>query len=346
MLAWQLGLQRLDWLSVNKLSVSAFGDFGTSQVFGTEMYIRLAHWTLLTWRLVFGLIGVFFGSHPIVNAARCADMRYLTFKVLLVALSSCVISLSVCVVSAHGADSLLGQVDRLAALYRIKIQTSHETFPVTNNHGQIEGANPNQQALLKYLPLFFGEFTLYPQAVIERAGLKAIVLCERLKFAGQLRSSIPDYLHDTLYYDVSRGSETPDYKRNSIHHEFFHIIDWKDDGLVYQDQVWAALNPPGFKYGSGGKNAQNDSTVGVVTDSLKGFLTRYAMTGVEEDKAETFSHMMISYRMVEQRTKHDPVLKAKFDYIKVLCQKFSSTMDDAFWKRMSERSQISGGAIE
>lgn len=264
---------------------------------------------------------------------RDAFLRFFVFFALAVFL--------VALAPAICADSQLGQVDRLAALYRINIQTNHETFPVKNNHGLIEGTNPDQRALNTYLPYFFSEFALYPPAVVERAGLKAVILCEHLKFAGQLRSAVPDYLHETLYLDVSRGIETPDYMRTSLHHEFFHIIDWKDDGLVYQDKTWTALNASGFSYGTGGKNAQNDSEVGVVKDSLRGFLTRYSMTGVEEDKSELFAYMITDYRMVEQRAKADPVLKAKVEYMKALCKNFSPELGEAFWKRMSERSTIS-----
>ncbi len=242
------------------------------------------------------------------------------------------------IVAPHGiAESQLGQVDRLAALYHIQVQTNNETFPVRNNHGLIEGSNPAPNALLKYLPLFLTEFTKYPTDVIARSGLKTVVLCEHLKFAGQLRSAIPDYLHETLYLDVSRGIETPDYMRTAVHHEFFHIIDWKDDGSVYQDPAWLVLNQTGFRYGTGGKYAQNDDTVSLVNDSLRGFLTRYAMTGVEEDKSEMFAHMMTNYGMVQQRAKNDPVLQSKFVQMKALCKKFSPSMDEAFWSKMSER---------
>ncbi len=62
-----------------------------------------------------------------------------------------------------------------------------------------------------------------------------VVRARELTFAGQRRNAIPDFEHDTLYLDVSRGAYSKSYFRKVIHHEFFHIIDYRDDGSLYND---------------------------------------------------------------------------------------------------------------
>ena len=109
-----------------------------------------------------------------------------------------------------------------------------------------------------------------------------MVLCKELSFAGQRRNAIPDCEHETLYLDVSRGSYSKTYLRGVIHHEFFHIIDFRDDGSVYQDKRWKALNPEKFRYGSGGRTVQDLAKTSVLTDKYPGFLNHYSTTGVEE----------------------------------------------------------------
>ena len=69
-----------------------------------------------------------------------------------------------------------------------------------------------------------------------------------------------------------------------FHHELFHLVDWKDDGVLYGDVEWAKLKPSSFRYGDGGVNMQNDSSLSLVTDKFPGFVTRYSTAGVEEDK--------------------------------------------------------------
>ena len=115
-----------------------------------------------------------------------------------------------------------------------------------------------------------------------------------------------------------------------------HIIDFHDDGSVYQDKDWAALNAPGFKYGSGGSKAQDQPTTSLLTDKLPGFLNHYSTTGVEEDKAEIFANLMVDFEYVQLRAEQDPVLKAKVERMKALLAAFCPAMNDDLWKKVRE----------
>jgi hypothetical protein len=225
------------------------------------------------------------------------------------------------------------QLDQIAAAYEIEIVTGDPGLPAATAYGMIGGDSADRAALRRYVGLFAAEFTLYPPSLVKRARLRRVVLCTGLTFAGEHRTAIPDYEHDTLYLDVSAGSYDKAYIRAAIHHEFFHIVDYQDDGEVYRDERWAALNPPGFKYGSGGRSAQSDSNMSVLTDKWPGFLTHYATTGVEEDKAETFAHMIVHAGYVALRAKADPVLRAKVQRMKELVVVFCPDMTEGFWDR-------------
>jgi hypothetical protein len=125
--------------------------------------------------------------------------------------------------------------------------------------------------------------------------------------------------------------------RGVIHHEFFHIIDYQDDGEVYRDDAWASLNPDGFRYGTGGKDMQDDHGAGVWDDSLRGVLNRYSTAGVEEDKAEIFAYMITAYQAVERRAANDPVLFAKTETMRDLVARFCSEAGPDFWDLVAER---------
>src|SRR5262249_29502615 len=138
----------------------------------------------------------------------------------------------------------------------------------------------------------------------------------------------------------ARGRGSDLYVREVIHHEFYHIIDYRDDGKLYQDDSWAKLNPPDFKYGTGGKNAQNDPTVSLSSDKYPGFLNRYATTGVEEDKAEIFSHLMAEPQMVLDRAAKDMVLQSKVDRMKELMSIFCPAMDKKYWETILQTKRV------
>src|SRR5205807_2349389 len=109
-------------------------------------------------------------------------------------------------------------------------------------------------------------------------------------------------------------------------------IDLRDDGELYRDDGWAALNPKGFRYGTGGKEAQGDATVSLAEGAAPGFVSRYAMTAVEEDKAEVFAHMMVGYDRLEKRTQGDRVLGLKMGRMARLLKQFSPAVDGEFWR--------------
>ncbi len=225
------------------------------------------------------------------------------------------------------------QLSRIAKAYNIKILAAGSTFTVKTTHGAIEGRLANGPELENYIRLFVPEFTLYPAALVKRSRLEMIVLCNDLFFAGQRRSAIPDFEHDTLYIDVSHGSKNKLYLRKVMHHEFFHIIDYRDDGSVYRDERWSRLNAASFHYGNGGRNAQSEKGTGLLTDRFPGFLNHYSTTGVEEDKAEMFAHLICESANVERMANDDAVLRAKIKLMKEILSDLCPQMNDEFWEK-------------
>jgi hypothetical protein len=228
------------------------------------------------------------------------------------------ISVVLALLPRHESDQRFMNLSR-----QLNVQIVNGTaFPEQLTSGVINGHAATRDAIERYAPLLEQELRLYPRALFARIGLRRIVLCQGLSFAGQLRGAVPDFGHNTYYLDVSRGIENTTYMRRVLHHDLFHIIDWRDDGVLYGDPQWESLNAPGFHYGSGGKNAQNDSSMSVLTEKLPGFLDRYATTGAEEDKAELFAMMMVDPAYVHRRCEADAVLRAKVQRMRELMRSF------------------------
>jgi len=217
--------------------------------------------------------------------------------------------------------------------YGLSLVTIRPEFPVSSGGGSITGTEAPPDAVTSYLHLLEQEWNRYPVELIKRTRLKRIVICKDLAYEKQLRAAVPDLQHDTLYLDALRGRNSDIYVRNVIHHEFYHIIDLRDDGQLYKDDNWSTLNPPGFTYGTGGRNAQTDGTMSLTTTLFPGFLTKYSTTGVEEDKAETFANMMTDPAGSALRAASDPVIAAKIGMMKQLLESFCPQMNAEFWHR-------------
>jgi len=234
----------------------------------------------------------------------------------------------------EAAEDAFSELEKIAADYKIEIIATDPRFPVATTYGDIDGKGSDRELLKNYARLFAPEFTLYPPELVKRTKLKQIVLCEELSFDGQRRNAVPDFEHNTLYLEVRRGADNKTYLRKVIHHEYFHIIDYMDDGRVYQDKRWAALNLVDFKYGSGGRNVQNLGTTSVLTEKFPGFLNHYSTTGVEEDKAEVFANMIIDPAYVEDRASKNHVLLAKVERMRDLLLSFCPEMNEEFWEKV------------
>lgn len=240
----------------------------------------------------------------------------------------------VCVVLTSAAASA-AHLTELAKKYDLEFVTSAPKFPVQITGGAIDGAEAAKDDVEKYAAVFAFEWSLYPPELVKRTRLKKVVFCKDLSFAKQLRTAVPDFENDVLYLDVLRGRGDITYVRKVIHHEFFHIIDIRDDGLLYEDERWAKLNPAGFRYGSGGARLQDDPTVTVPKDE-PGFLNRYAAAGVEEDKAEVFAHLMVEPKMMTDRAAKDKYMRAKVERMKELLAAFTPKADEAFWEAVEK----------
>lgn len=222
--------------------------------------------------------------------------------------------------------------------HQIEIITADPVFPVKLAHGEVNGKKADARVLHPFLAIFVDEFSLYPPDLTKRARLMRVVICIELKFAGQLRTAVPDWEYDTLYLDAARGANNKNYVRTVLHHEFFHMVDVRDDGSLYKDERWARLNPKDFRYGTGGRNAQDLATTSVLTDKFPGFLNHYSTTGVEEDKAEIFAHMMVQPERIAEQSGKDPVLKAKCQRMRELLKAFCPNVNADFWERVRKRS--------
>ena len=74
-----------------------------------------------------------------------------------------------------------------------------------------------------------------------------------------------------------------------------------------------------------------DSCCGNLAQNIPGFLTRYSTSAVEEDRAELFSHMIINYQYVEEKSNLDVILKAKVAYLQNEIANVCSDIDYHFW---------------
>ncbi|MBX3114372.1 MAG: hypothetical protein KF836_07375 [Fimbriimonadaceae bacterium] len=223
-------------------------------------------------------------------------------------------------------------LSELGTQYGFEVEVPTSTVSWQGQGYTVKGEPTSQDALEKYTQLFANEWKLYPVSFVKKAKVFKITFCVSLSLNNQFRAAVPSYDADRMFYDTAAGAYNSNYQRNVVHHEYFHMVDQREKRL-YTDPEWASLNPPDFKYGSGGAQMRT-SGAGSLTDKIPGFLTLYGTSGVEEDKAELFAHMIVDGEFVANRAKLDPVLNKKIGLLKKRLTEFDSSMGDLFWKKI------------
>ena len=189
------------------------------------------------------------------------------------------------------------------------------------------------QDVRDYLLLFAQELNKYPVGLIRTANLQQIALVKELSYDEQPRAALPDFLKEILYLDVFRGAKNRLYQRHVVHHEFYHLLEEEVfHDPYYKDPAWAALNPAGFRYGSGGAAAQKGPQYKLSHPRL-GFINLYSTSGLEEDKAEIFAALMLpeEARLLTAWSRSDPFLAAKLAAMKASLKLKVPEMDEAWW---------------
>lgn len=269
------------------------------------------------------------------NSSLLASAR-LRFALALSALAA------VFLATAFANETPLAQLEKLAREYSITILHDRALFPVHTPYGTITGAVAQRSEAAAYAPILVAEFGLYPTSFVKKTRLRRIVLCRDLRFDRERQEAVPDYVHNTLYLDVTSGEKDLEYRRLIIHREFFHIVDFRDDGWVFSDVRWERINPKAFQYGrQRGFAMKPDPRGSVITDSIPGFLTPRARTGVAQDKAEVFAHLILHPSLVKDRARKDEFVGRKVARMKRLLARFCPDMGASFWTGIQTRESSS-----
>ena len=231
-------------------------------------------------------------------------------------------------------------LDELAREYGVEIVyrgTIDASSVGSNFSGEMESADPSH--LVRYAPALAAELSRYPAPVIKKTKLKRIVLCKNLSVGLQPRAGIAILDEHTLCLDVAACARNERHGRLAMHHEIFHLIDQADDGSL-DDPEWRRLNPSDFHYRKGSTGVSDDPTVLFSRSAPDGFVSKYATVDEDEDKAETFAHLMTDPDALAARASSDTCLADKVRRLEGLLAEFSG--GERFWEISTQRDSGEG----
>jgi hypothetical protein len=190
-----------------------------------------------------------------------------------------------------------------------------KTAELNVEHGKLTGTRPTPAQISEAALALRKELARYPSEFIAAIGFQRLVLIEGLKHKGVPASAF-------AIAPAAAMLATPAMFSNpfGLHHELFHFADYRLLGRPPDDSAWIALNAPGTRYGSGGRRmvASTTGSYGRLNEprrDLPGFVTEYATSAPEEDRADVFAMLLAQPTLSTELAASDPAIAAKMRYV-------------------------------
>lgn len=188
----------------------------------------------------------------------------------------------------------------------VPLLESTKPFELSLSNGPVHGTPPSAAQLNVASRLVARELDRYPPSFLKKIRLAGVVFASDLSEGDGPIPSLPNVGGLLLIDATSMESDLV----RCFHHEVFHFFDLIDDGVVSPDVSWEALNAPAFSYGSGGRTLRG-AWAAKTTTEIPGFLSAYATSGVEEDKADLFAYAVARPAVTREHMRDDRFLTAK-----------------------------------
>lgn len=178
-------------------------------------------------------------------------------------------------------------------------------------------------ALKSFAKLFIEETSRYPLSWWNKAIPPFLVFVKAVKVNGEIVGGVE---HGAVIYNIEDISNPDDSKR-VIHHELMHWLELSSKTRT--DPAWPAT-PSAYlqKYSL-------STDYNFLEHPEAGFVTGYAKTNSQEDKAEIYAYLFTPDRLekLNQWEKNDLLLKAKVEYLKKFIKQRVDKMDDTYFAR-------------
>ncbi len=191
----------------------------------------------------------------------------------------------------------------------LKYLNSKQNFIIgVKNNIKCEKANKSN--LANTFSIIERNLEKYDAKFLKKINLRFIVLCENLYISEINTAGIPDYKKRTLILDINFEKK---YFERVIHHEIFHLV-YDSFKEFFNDKTWSDFNKKSFKYAE--CSTCSDRLNLDLYDDTDGFVTEYSKSIPSEDMAEVFSFLIFDRINLENKSKNDPILLNKINYIK------------------------------
>ena len=179
--------------------------------------------------------------------------------------------------------------------------------------GKLTGTRPSPAKVNETAIRVKDELARYPKEFVQGLGFQRLVLIMDLRHKGVAPGAFVMGPAGAMF---ANPLALPGY---SLAHELFHFVDYRLFGWPARAEGWSTLHPDAT-YGSGGRQAVaqaagNHAQLSEPRRDLPGFVTLYAQSAQEEDRAEVFATLIARRPLALELIASDSVIAAKCRYV-------------------------------
>ena len=179
--------------------------------------------------------------------------------------------------------------------------------------GKLTGSLPSPAMISEAAGGVKATLARYPAKFVQRIGFQHLVLIANLRHKGVAPGA---FVMGPAGAMVANPQGLSGYH---FHHELFHFADYRLFGWPPRCESWSKLHPEAA-YGSGGRQAVaqaggDPQQLRAPRRDLPGFVTVYAQSAAEEDRAEVFATLIERHPLALELIASDPVIAAKCRFV-------------------------------
>jgi hypothetical protein len=193
-------------------------------------------------------------------------------------------------------------------------------IPHSSNFTYTLAQPSDQEEIRGFAAMLAEELAKYPRGCFKKMHLEKIDICKDVVTGGIGGGGFPDAEHNTMFFGFDMSEDNDAFQRHCVHHELLHYMMLLVNGYA-PDKDWASLNPPGFKYGTGGRYARSSNS-SVLNHPKLGFVDGYAESAEPEDMAEIQACRMMpqEFALLKSWMVKDRYLQFKYQRLLAILQ--------------------------
>lgn len=238
-------------------------------------------------------------------------------KFLILTALSLVSILTTCYAAELSDSALDNIIEKVKADYGISLHYAEGPSAESIGFDYCLADAKDDQILKNAIFLFVQEISLYSKDFFRNAHFQDIYFVHKLFYNKKPVDGLFSQSTNYIFYDYFRGNSNTQKVRHNIHHEIYHMIGSKHPFWKEHDAAWKALNHAGFSYNEK-YSPHEPNPINFYAPPEPGFITDYAMSSPEEDRAEVFACMMVpeELRVMNKWAQKDDSLFKKVEMMK------------------------------